>query len=260
MKEIPDIRLSRMSGGMHFTFMSNILARAEADTAVMARAEALVKSLRAAVDEEDASLGLTRKSLLTDDIAKADIERDTLYAGYKKALGGFVRMKGTDMAKAAETLRQHIRDFGINTRYQLDRETGLLTNFIGDLQGRYAPQVASLGLTAFVTGMHEANERLRALTLRRTEERMGVKKGALKAARAASDTAYRSLVRMVNALAVVFGDADYAPFMDYCNVEIVHCRREASGRKAGAEQTAPPPAAEAAEAEPAGEAGEAQKL
>jgi len=248
---------------MHFTFMSNILARAEADTAVMARAETLVKSLRAAVDKEDASLGLSRKSLLTDDIAEADKCRDALYIGYKKAVDSYMSMKGTDMAKTAKTLRQHIRDFGINAYYQLDRETGLLTNFIGDLQGRYAPQVASLGLTAFVTGMHEANERLRALTLRRTEERMGVKKGALKAARAASDTAYRALVRMVNALAVVFGDADYAPFMDYCNVEIVHCRREASGRKAAAEQTEAPPAAEAAEAaeaEPAGEAGEAQKL
>lgn len=256
MKEIQDIRLSRMNGGMHFTFMSNILARAEADTAVMARAETQVKALRAAVEEEDASLGLSRKSLLTDDIVKADSRRDTLYAGYKKAVEGFVNMKGTDMAKTAKVLQQHIRDFGINTRHQLDRETGLLTNFIGDLQGRYAPQVASLGLTVFVTGMHEANERLRALTLRRTEERMGVKKGALKAARAASDAAYRALVRMVNALAVVFGDADYAPFMDYCNVEIVHCRREASGRKAAAEQTE----AEAAEAEPAGEAGEAQKL
>ncbi len=58
--------------------------------------------------------------------------------------------------------------------------------------------------------MKEANERVRTLTLQRTNEKMGVSVGALKTARTASDNAYRALVKMVNALALVFGEKDYA--------------------------------------------------
>ena len=35
MKEISDINIQRMNNGAHFTFVSNILARAEADAAVI---------------------------------------------------------------------------------------------------------------------------------------------------------------------------------------------------------------------------------
>ncbi|WP_444367916.1 hypothetical protein [Prevotella sp.] len=38
MKEIYDINIQRMNNGAHFTFVSNILARAEADTAVKGKA------------------------------------------------------------------------------------------------------------------------------------------------------------------------------------------------------------------------------
>ena len=234
MKQIKRVPLSRLTAGAHFTFMSNILARAEADAAVTGKAGELVKALRAAVEEEDGSMGLSRKSLLTDDIAKADRRRDVLYSGYKKAVEGIAKMEDTDMAKTATVLLQHVRDYRIKRSYQLDRETGLLTNFIADLQGRYAAQVKALSLTAFVTGMKEANDRLREYTLRRTEERTGVRVGAFKAARTAADTAYRELVRMVNALAVVLGEADYAAFIDYCNTEIASFRRQTFGKKADA--------------------------
>ena len=56
--------------------------------------------------------------------------------------------------------------------------------------------------------------------------------GAMKAARTASDEAYRQLVKMVNALALVFGEADYADFIDYVNTEIVHFKREVLNQKA----------------------------
>ena len=94
---------------------------------------------------------ISQKSLLTDEIAKADSDRDALYAGYKKAVEGFLAMPIADMAQAAKILSQHIKDYKINTADQLDKETGLLVNFISDLEDKYAAQVAKLGLTAFVT-------------------------------------------------------------------------------------------------------------
>ena len=237
MKEIYDINIQRMNNGAHFTFVSNILARAEADTAVKGKAAEQVNNLKAAVSAEDEALKISQKSLLTDEIAKADNDRDALYAGYKKAVEAFLAMPIADMAQAAKVLAQHIKDYKINTADQLDKETGLLVNFITDLEDKYTAQVTKLGLTAFVTNMKEANERVRALTLQRTNEKMGVTVGALKAARTASDTAYRALVKMVNALALVLGEKDYTAFIDYVNTEVTHYKREVIGQKTKAPST-----------------------
>ena len=237
MKEIYDINIQRMNNGAHFTFVSNILARAEADTAIKGKASELVSNFKAAVAAEDEALKISQKSLLTDEIAKADSDRDALYAGYKKAVEGFLAMPIADMAQAAKILSQHIKDYKINTADQLDKETGLLVNFISDLEDKYAAQVAKLGLTAFVTNLKEANERVRTLTLQRTNEKIGITVGALKTARTASDDAYRALVKMVNALALVFDEKDYTAFIDYVNTEVTHYKREVLGQKASAPST-----------------------
>ena len=237
MKEISDINIQRMNNGAHFTFVSNILARAEADPAVKEKASELVSNFKAAVTAEDEALKISQKSLLTDDIAKADNDRDALYAGYKKAVEGFLAMPVADMAQAAKVLSQHIKDYKINTAGQLDKETGLLVNFITDLEGKFSAQVTTLGLTAFVTNLKEANERVRTLTLQRTNEKMGITVGALKTARTASDDAYRALVKMVNALALVFGEKDYTSFIDYVNTEITHYKREVLNQKSTSPST-----------------------
>lgn len=237
MKEILDINIQRMNNGAHFTFVSNILTRAEADTAVKEKASELVSKFKAAVTAEDEALKISQKSLLTDDIAKADNDRDALYAGYKKAVEGFLAMPVAEMSQAAKVLSQHIKDYKINTAGQLDKETGLLVNFITDLEDKYSAQVTTLGLTAFVTNLKEANERVRTFTLQRTNEKMGITVGALKTARTASDDAYRALVKMVNALALVFGEKDYTAFIDYVNTEITHYKREVLNQKSTATST-----------------------
>lgn len=237
MKEINDINIQRMNNGAHFTFVSNILTRAEADTTVKAKASELVSNFKAAVAAEDEALKISQKSLLTDDIAKADSDRDALYAGYKKAVEGFLAIPVENMSQAAKVLSQHIKDYKINTADQLDKETGLLVNFISDLENKYSSQVTTLGLAAFVTNMKDANECVRTLTLQRTNEKMGVTVGALKTARTASDNAYRALVKMVNALALVYGEKDYTAFIDYVNTEITHYKREVIGQKATAPST-----------------------
>lgn len=236
MKEIGTISLERMNGGAHFLYISNILARAEADTTIKAKALAQITVLKTTSAAEDEALKLTRKSLLTDDIAQADAERDTLLMSYKKAVTGFLNLPVEAMAKAAKILNQHLIDYDINPRTQLDKETGLLINLIADLEGKHAPSVTALSLTPFVSALKAANEKVRALTLERTDERTGQATGALKIARKASDNAYRMLVKMVNALALVEGETGYAPFIDYVNTEIAHYKQEVLGQRPASPQ------------------------
>ena len=232
MKEIGEIYLGRMNNGAHYLYVSDILARAEADTNVKSKAAAQVAALRTCAAREDADLKLSRKSMLTDDIAEADAKRDSLYSGYKKAVQGFLNLPVEAMAQAAKVLNQHLKDYGIDPKMQLDRETGMLINFIADLEEKYKTEVETLSLTPFVANLKAANEQVRTLTSSRTDERTGITVGALKASRKASDEAYRTLVKMVNALALVEGETNYAAFIDYVNTEISHYKREVLGQKA----------------------------
>ena len=226
MKEIQTVPLTHMNNAAHFMFVSNMAERAEKDATVAEKCVAQVKTLRDAVTAEDDSLKISAKSLTTDKIVDADRLRDQLYAGYKKAVGGYANFPVESMAEAARVLTQHIKDYKIDTQAQLDKETGLLVNFVQDLEGKFKAQVDALSLGAFVEKLKAANEAVRELTAQRTDERAAKTAGALKTAREASDEAYKTLVQHVNAHALIEGDADYAAFIDYANTEIEHFKKE----------------------------------
>lgn len=231
MTEINPITMEHLNNGAHFLYVSDVLARAEADSKIAAKLGTQVSALKSAVEQEDTALNTSQKSLVTDEIAKADDERDTVYSSYKNAVESFINMPIENMAKAAKTLAQHIKDYNINTKMQMDKETGLLVNFINDLESKFADEVALLHLNVFVTTMKESNERVRRFTTERTEERMAKTVGAMREARKASDEAYRLLVKFVNAHALIEGEADYADFISYINTEIAHYKREVLGKK-----------------------------
>ncbi|MDE7291411.1 MAG: hypothetical protein K2N58_05120 [Treponemataceae bacterium] len=233
MKGIQTFYIGGMNNAAHFLFVSNVAERAEKDSAVSEKCKAQVAALREAVKAEDENLQISAKSLTTDKIAEADRLRDQLYVGYKKAVGGYANFPVESMAEAAKVLQQHIKDYKIDVQAQLDKETGLLVNFIQDLENKFAEQVKALSLTAFVEKLKAANEDVRTLTGQRTDERSAKTAGALKAARSASDEAYRMLVLYVNAHALLEGEADYAAFIDYANTEIAHFRQEVLGGKKG---------------------------
>lgn len=237
MSEIGTISLERLNNGAHFLFISNVLARAEADANVKSKLSAQIDSLKKAKEQEDVDLKISQKSLLTDDIAKADAERDELYNGYKKAVNSYKSLPVENMAKAAKVLMQHIKDYAIDPKMQLDKETGLLINFIDDLEKKYVEEVKTLALSAFVTALKAANEKVRTLTTTRTEERMTKAIGALKASRKASDEAFRQLVKYVNAYALIEGDSKYLNFIDYVNVEVTHFKRQVIKQKSTAADT-----------------------
>lgn len=177
MKEIKAISLERMNNGAHYLYMSTMLSRAESHAKLPVKAAEPLAALRTAVEEEDRCLAISRKSLLTDDIRKADHERDVLFGAYKNAVRSYLSLPEGKLSQAARELDQHLTDYRIDPREQLDKETGLLVNFLADLETRYAAQVATLSLSPFVTGLKEVNERLRQLTKDRTYERMTLEPG-----------------------------------------------------------------------------------
>ena len=189
--------------------------------------QAVIKALTEALTTEDKYLVLSQKSLLTDEIAHADKERDTLFTGYRTAVKGFLNMPIAALAKNARELWQHLADYAIDPQMQLERETGLITNLCTDLVGKYATQVQALGLKPYVDALKTANERVETLLVQRTTDNSTKVVGALRTAREASDNAIRNLTKVVNALAILGNPADYAAFIDFMNTLIKRYKEQA---------------------------------
>ncbi len=232
-KEIAEIYLKRMNNAAHFLFVKKIRDRAKADPVVSVKCKKWLDPLDAAVEQEDANLVISQKSQFTDGIVEADGVRGMNYTVYKQAVKGLKGLPAGPMAEAAKILWQHIKDYGIDTRMQLDRETSLLLNFVNDLETKYAEEVALLGLTTFVTNLKTANEKVIELTDFRTEERMAHTLGALKTSRDDSDDKTLALFKTVNAYAWLEDTNDYDDFIDYVNTEITHYKREVLGQTGG---------------------------
>jgi len=234
MAKISEINLGALPNSAHFLFITDVLARLQADAKLSVKLAKFITVLTEAQKEEDDALKLSQKSLLTDEIAAADALRDQLYSGYKKAVSGYLNFPVETLAQAAKQLNQHIKDYKIDPQEQLDKETGDLVNFIDDLEKKYADEISALSLTAYVAQLKTANESVRTLTAQRTDERMARTLGAVKKARAASDNAYRDVVTIVNGLALFEGETDYADFITYVNTEIAHYKQEVLAKKSTA--------------------------
>ena len=220
-----------MSNGSHFLFITDTVGLATADAKVKTKVTAELTALQTALKAEDDALALSKANLLSKEIKAIDAERDKHYKALRKAITFFLNHPDAELVKAAARLEQLLKDYNIDPKMQLDRETGLLLNLIGDLETKSATDVTALALTPVVQAMKQANDKLREVTRARANDRAVQIVGQLKQAQHASDEAYRTLVQKVNALAVVEGEADYADFISKMNEQVKHYKQEVLPKK-----------------------------
>lgn len=228
--KIDHISLVRMTNGAHYSYMQTTIERIEADETVKTKIATELATLKSAFLVEDENLKTSQKNTLSDQIALSDTQRDGFYTGYKSAVNGFMKLPDGDLLAYAKKLWQHIMDYKIDTKWQLDRQTGMMTNFIADLESKFATEVEALGLTTFVTNMKEANDEVRELLKERDTANATKTVGATKASRQATDDAYRAAIDKVNAYILVEGPTDYQSFIDGMNAQITRYKREVLGQ------------------------------
>ena len=229
---IEAIALDKLDNGAHYAYHANTLAQAKANATISEHCAKVLTPYDAAFLVEDEALKVSQKSFLTDAIAQNDNLRDTLYMSYKKMVAQMLGIAIPEMAEAAKILNQHIKDYRIDTRAQLDKETGLLKNFIADLEDKYAEQVEALSLTSVVAQLKTANDKVNDLIQQRADEYAARTVGAMKQARLKVDEAYRNLMLVINAYMLMEDDnEDYIAFAKHQNEEIKRIKQQVLGQK-----------------------------
>lgn len=250
--QIQGITLTNLPNGAHFNLMDEVAQRLAAliadDAVARERVAQLTEAFNAALATEDEALKVSQKSLLTDAIADADAARDSLISLLKGLVDNWFRHPDPAMSTAAATLRQSLRDYGIDPSMQLDKETGLITNLVQDWQTTLAPQVATLFLTDTVGALKAKNDEVKELTARRADEYALRYSRNLRAARLATDDAYRAIIRRINAWLEIGADTVFDDFATYLNTRLTGYKqqvlRQSASYRGGGSGSATPEAPE----------------
>ena len=219
-KFIDAFQIELLTQGASFQFQQDTLNRASGVKAVTALMAQELDEWHGAFVVFDEKLKLSQKSLTSDEIRKADDERDAAYRQYRKGVKAFLDFPIAEKAEAAKILWQHLKDYNIQTGWELTRQTGMTANLLQDIRQKYGKMVAALGMEPVLDVLMQSNEKVQTLIQQRNDEKAGRIVGETREARRESERMYRSFVEVLNAYSLVNGPADLSDFIDQVNAEI----------------------------------------
>lgn len=243
MSEIKNFDLTRLQQDEDFGFHN--IALAEFQKCTDSKITELVNNYKAKYDLFDETMKVGGgENVLSYDVTRLDQIRDEAYVGLKRqnnvALNDFDPVNA-EIARQADII---LRRNGDPTALPYLAENSAIINLVQDLeafdnkQEEQRPGELSLpasspldgvslegvtnrlqkiGLDRWVARLKEANEKFITFFTDRNSQQATLVTGATKAARQETDTAYRAVVKRINALAEINGDADYLEIINEMN-------------------------------------------
>ena len=225
MKKIKTISLSSLRTEEDFGFLKLIVTETanlpKEDGSGSSPALTAAKSaFSSAVDAFDAALKDSTKSQCASIAAEADSARDASWRGLNNYLKAITVHPDEEKRSLAVEMKGLCDKYGDPTSLPQTEESGILHNLLQDFDAYLEDVLRSVGADAWVNDLRTKENAFLSAVANRTEEESMRTVGIVKQTRQSADEAYRSLVDLVNALAVVNGDAPYATFINHVNVLI----------------------------------------
>jgi hypothetical protein len=161
---------------------------------------ALLALLTPLYERADKLLVVLRKSVHTEEMKKADGERDTFFRGLYDVVKTSRRLPLEADREAAErlfVLLSGYRKSILNSSYS--EESSALYNLLQDLQGKYAPDITRLGFGKWVDNLEATEQKFLLYRSRRTQEDIDKPVERLGEVRKEADALYHSLIDVLYA-------------------------------------------------------------
>lgn len=244
MSEITALNLGLLQQDEDFGFHN--IALAEFQKCKDSKITELVNNYKVKYDVFDGTMKVSGgENVLSYDVTRLDQIRDEAYIGLKRqnnvALNDFDPVIG-EIARQVDII---LRRNGDPTALPYLAENSAIINLVQDLEafdnheeeeqrpGELSLPASSpldgvslegvtnrlqkIGLDRWVARLKEANEKFITFFTDRNSQQATLVTGATKAARQETDTAYRAVVKRLNALAEINGDADYLEIINEMN-------------------------------------------
>ena len=182
--------------------------------------ETKVNEFTTAVDAFDDALKASATNPATATATATDDARDASWRGGNNYLTAMCAYPDAEIAAYAAEAKSLFDKYGDPTKLAQTEESGVLHNLLQDLEALDSSKRTALNLDVWITDLKTKENAFLAAAAQRTEADAARQVGIVKETRTAAETAYRSLVDTVNALAMINGDAEYATFIDHVNAMI----------------------------------------
>jgi hypothetical protein len=219
------INIKRLSQSLHLQFVSEVKSLIEKFNSLVSKIASQYEVFRASVEKEDLCYKIIRKSDLSETKEKADQARDAVITGVNEAVRTALRHFDPSVSEAAKRLKIVLDAYNMPktlTDLPYDAETVAVVNLLQEFDGKYAADVQTTGLTNWVAELRARNEAFDRLAKAYNEQQAAKPPFRMKDARNETDEAYRNIVLVINALTVMEGETEYAPFVTELNELIKH--------------------------------------
>ena len=216
--QVPEFETaSRLPNDLHIGFVTTQKEQLDAafdpESPAPGKLPAAITAFSGTVAQEDQSYIISRASDLTAQIAEQDNIRDDKQGQVKTMADAYAKMTALpQMQQAALTFKTLWDKYSPDAKAAYEVQTTALTQWYDEYQQTPAAVQAAqtLGLDTIIADMMQANSEVHRLYVLR-DQQQGEQQAStmpLKDARAETDRAYRWLVQLLNAYALVDNDPD----------------------------------------------------
>ncbi len=221
--KIKNIDLIPLHNEEHFQFQTLFLNLVREHTALALKIDVPLQELYLpSYEKEDECLKLIFKSSFTPLLAEMDAARDRLARGLTLLVEAYSYHFDQDVAQAANRLQILLDTYGKIYEKPYDKETIAIYDLIQDLNGEYAADASRIGLEDWIRELDSCNGQFEELKKERALESTGKTGLRMKTVRKEIDAAYRTLIKCIDVLMIVEGEAAYLAFAKEHNIHIEH--------------------------------------
>ncbi len=159
---------------------------------------------------------------------EADNNADTIYTGMRMYIDAMTRFPDDEIETVALQAQKIVEKYGNLNNMGYSKQYPNLRRILADLQ---EIELAKIGLDRWVAALQTAYDDFMSASSDQLAEDAERGVGAVQNERDKAHEAYYTFVRLVNALVIVNGEADFAEFIDTINTLIGDYKALVKGRK-----------------------------
>jgi len=218
--KISKIHTIHLRNDEHFQFHTEFRDLAAKETPQKLKIQQQFEAYLPLYGREDEALKKINKSSLTVQIQEADKARDEIFLGMAETAKAALRHFNPEVRAAAERLKVVFDTYGNVAVKPLNEQTSAVYNLLQELQGKYAQDSQTIGITQWAAELQTLNNAFSGLMKERFDETASRCDIVLREARAELDLSYFAIREKINALVIVEGVADYENFIRTLNAVV----------------------------------------
>lgn len=218
--EINSIRTSHLRNGEHYEFFTGFDKLVAKSGAIVLGIETLYHDFKPLLESEAEAFNIVKGSAVTDEITDSDAARDNTFRGLINANKSNLTHFLPAVKKASQNLMPVFGLLGNITKKPYDEETADIRDLCNKLLGSYLPDTTAAGLLDWVNRLKTDNESFEELKNKRFTEASAKTQKRMTEVRLQTDKVYQQIVKRINALIIINGDATYKEFVTELNNRI----------------------------------------